>query len=131
MRVQCIAKKILQVALLCFSLSAFATTEKEVKVLFENYEAVMNQQEVKLIDDVFTEEFLKEHGGKEQFIKQVKSLPLVKKKKGLGLLLQKLKKSKIGKFFSVKARIKGARASEFILKEENGKIKINGTISDG
>ena len=130
MRIQCLAKKILQVAFF-FSLSAFASPEKEVKTLFENYDEVMSRQKIELIDEVFTQEFLKEHGGKEEFVTKVKTLPYLKKKKGLGIMLQKLKASKVGKFFSIKAKSGAAHSSEFILKKENGKLKINGTVSDG
>lgn len=112
------------------SLSSFARTNKEMDTLFEKYDEVMSQHKVELVDEVFTEAFLQGHGGKEEFIAKVKTLPIEKKKKGLGLIVQKWKTSKVGKFFS--AKVKGnAQSTEFIIKEENGKLKIDGTLSDG
>lgn len=129
MRFQSHSWKILLVLLLSFN--ALAATDKEMQALFGKYDQVMNQQKVELVDEVFTKEFLEGHGGRDQFVEKVKTLPYVKEKKGLGRLIQKLKKSKVGKFFSVKSKDKGAKAQEFIVKEEDGKLKIDGTVGDG
>jgi hypothetical protein len=117
-----------------FSFSAFSVsdTDKEMRKLFEKYEKVMYQQKVELVDEVFTQDFLKHQGGKEAFIAKVKTYPYVKEKKGLARLLQKFKKSKVGKFFTVKAKTEDSKTTNFIIKEEeDGKIKIDGTIGDG
>lgn len=134
MRVQNLAKKILLICLL-FSLSAFGADDKarkkEMRVLFDKYEEVMNQQKVELVDEVFTKAFLEGHGGKEEFVAKIKTLPYVKPKKGIAKLFQKLKKSKVGRFFTVKEKRDGIVSKEFIVKEEEGKLKIDGTVSDG
>lgn len=129
MRIQSHSWKVLLVLLLSFS--AFASSDKEMQKLFAKYDQVMDQQKVELVDEVFTKEFLEGHGGKEKFVAKVKTLPYVKEKKGLARILQKFKSSKIGKFFTVKSKIKGARSQEFIVKEEDGKLKIDGTVGDG
>lgn len=114
------------------SLNVFgASRNKEMKDLFKKYDEIMNQQRVELVDEVFTKDFLQGHGGKEQFVAKVKTLPYIKPKKGLGLFLQGLKKSKVGKFFSVKTVSDGSHSKEFIIKEEDGKLKIDGTVGDG
>lgn len=115
------------------STSSFASSDKEMQQLLDSYDDVIKYHNFEIIDEVFTKNFLKHNGGKEQFIAKVKSAPKEKKKKGLSLLVKKWKRSKVGKFFSVK--VKGPAAdspdSEFIIKEEDGKLKIDGTIGDG
>lgn len=119
------------IALIClFAFTAHAQTDKEKKDLFHNYDEVMKHHEVQLVEEVFTKNFLKEHGGKEEFITKVKSLPIEKRKKGLGKIFEKWKKSKVGKFLTAKRKDQGIE-TEFIIKEEDGKFKIDGTISDG
>lgn len=123
--------KILVVLLLSASAFADKSKDKEIKVLFEKYDKIMYQQKVELVDDVFTKDFLEGHGGKEAFIAEVKTYPYVKEKKFFGRMIQKLKKSKVGKFFTVKAKSEDNKTSNFILKEEAGKLKVDGTIGDG
>ncbi len=101
--------------------------------LFEKYDEVTKYHKVELVEDVFTENFLVQNGGKEKFISKVKSVPKEKKKKGLSVLLKKWKKSKMGEFFSAKRDgvDEDSSRTEFIIKEEAGKLKIDVTISDG
>ena len=131
MRFQFIIKALLLIGLV--STSAFASSDKEMQQLFEKYDEVTKYHQVELVDEVFTKNFLKNNGGKNEFIEKIKSAPKEKKKKGLGLLVKKWKKSKVGNFFS--AKVKGPEvnspSSEFIIKEEDGKLKIDGTIGDG
>lgn len=130
MRLQIFIAKILIFCLI--SSSAIAqTTEKDMRKLFDKYEEVMNQQKVELIDEVFTKKFLESHGGKEAFAEKVKTLPYVKPKKGIAKAFARLKKSKVGKFFTVKDKRGDDVSKEFIVKEEDGKLKIDGTLSDG
>lgn len=129
MRIQSHSWKVLLVLLLSFN--AFGASDKEMQKLFAKYDQVMDQQKVELIDEVFTQGFLEGHGGKDKFIAKVKTLPYVKPKKGLGRILQKFKTSKVGKFFTVKSKTEGARSQDFVIKEEDGKLKIDGTIGDG
>lgn len=127
------------ITLLClFSFSVFASDDKKMNELFDNYDKVMNEHQVELVDEVFTQKFLKENGGKEEFIAKVKELPKVKKKKGLRKLLQNWKKSKVGKIFFAKVKDedpdkpqKHPVESQFVILEEEGKLKIDGTVSDG
>lgn len=125
--------KIIILILALFSFSAFSAsdTDKEMRKLFEKYDKIMYQQKVELVDEVFTKEFLDHQGGKDAFIAKVKTYPYVKEKKGLARLLQKFKKSKVGKFFTVKAKTEESKSTNFIVKEEDGKLKIDGTIGDG
>lgn len=119
------------------SLNLHATDDKAMKELFLRYDQVMQEHKVELVDEVFTKKFLTENGGKEEFISKVKELPKVKKKKGLRSLLQRWKKSKTGKIFfaDVKEEDKKpdvpSHQSQFIVVEEDGKLKIDGTMSDG
>lgn len=128
------------ITLLCLiSISAFATDDKRMQELFEKYDRVVNEHQTELVDEVFTQKFLKENGGKEEFIAKVKELPKVKKKKGLRKLLQNWKKSKVGKIFFAKVKDEGDPErpqkhpveSQFVILEEEGKLKIDGTVSDG
>lgn len=127
-------------ALLCLlSFSVFGETQtetetkndKQMQELFVKYDKIMKQHKVELVDEVFTEKFLKENGGKEAFIEKVKELP--KEKRGrLKSLLRKWKKSKVGKIFfaEVKDEEEPDRDSQFVIVEEDGKLKIDGTVSD-
>lgn len=124
------------IALLCiFSFSLHASDDKAMKELFEKYDKVMMQHKVELVDEVFTKKFLTENGGKEEFIAKVKELP--KEKKSLRGLLRKWKKSKVGKIFFADVKDENNKSgtpsheSQFIVIEEEGKLKIDGTISDG
>jgi hypothetical protein len=130
MRIQTTIAKLLLVCLI--SVSAFGQTiEKDMRKLFDKYDQVMNQQKVELIDEVFTKKFLESHGGKDAFVEKVKTLPYIKPKKGVAKAFARLKKSKVGKFFTVKDKQDGDVSKEFIVKEEDGKLKIDGTLSDG
>ena len=108
-----------------------------MKELFVKYDKIMKQHSVELVDEVFTKKFLDENGGKEEFISKVKELPKVKERKGLGKLLRSWKKSKVAKMFFANIADQGsktdapARESQFIVVEENGVLKIDGTVSDG
>jgi len=118
-------------------MSVSASEDKAMQELFEKYDQVMLEHKVELVDEIFSKKFLADNGGKEEFITKVKELPKVKKKKGLRKLLQNWKKSKVGKIFfaNVKDEVKKPDApapeSQFIVIEEEGKLKIDGTVSDG
>ena len=126
------------IALICiFSLNLYASDDKAMKELFEKYDKVMQQHKVELVDEVFTKKFLTDNGGKEEFVLKLKELPKVKEKKGLGSLLRKWKKSKTGKIFFAnvnseeKVKESPTHQSQFVVIEEDGKLKIDGTVSDG
>jgi hypothetical protein len=69
------------------SLSAHGFEDKDVKELINKYNKVMFEHQVELVDEVFTQKFLNENGGKEEFIAKVKELPKQKTKKGLRVIL--------------------------------------------
>ena len=136
MRIQLIATLL---CLISFGLHAVTDVDdKRMQELFEKYDKIMNEQQTELVDEVFTKKFLKDNGGKEEFIAKVKELPPVKKKKGLKKLLQNWKKSKVGKIFFAKVKDenqdqpqKHPAESQFVILEEDGKLKIDGSVSDG
>jgi hypothetical protein len=129
---------LLLVLLLTFNISSIhASDEKAIKELFENYEHVMSEHKTELIDDVFTKKFIKESGGKEEFIEKIKELPKAKKKTKLKRILERWKKSKMGNMFIAKvkkdsqdSKMSEPTSSNFVLIEEGGKLKIDGTVSD-
>lgn len=112
----------LTILILLFSLNGNAADDKRMKELFQNYDKVMKQHKVELVDDVFSKKFLKDNGGKEEFIEKVKELPKEKKKINI---LKSWRKTKIENTYF--AKIKEA---QFIIIEEDGKLKIDGTVSD-
>lgn len=124
---------------LCFSLSSLANDDKEAKELFKNYAKVMDQQKTDLIEDVFSEKFIKNSGGKKELIEKIKSLPLQKTKVlntpkveiKPGLKSKDIVFAKVSESSSSKGGKRGESHSEFILVRENGKLKIDGTLSDG
>ena len=131
MRIQLILTFIL------ISFNVLATDDKSMQDLFSKYDLVMDHKKIELIDEVFTQKFIKEAGGKEELIEKIKELspanaksvekPKLTWKKGL--------KSEIY-FATVKnpspnKSKKENQESEFIVMKEDGKLKIDGTISDG
>ena len=116
-----------------FSIGVHASEDKEMKELFNNYEKVMSHHKVELVDDVFTKKFIKDNGGKEEFAEKVKELPKVKEKKSLRSLLKNWWKSKTANMFfaKIKDEEKKSHGSSFVIIREDGKLKIDGTVSDG
>lgn len=122
------------ILLIClFTTSVYASQDKAMSELFVKYEQVMSYHKVELVDEVFTKKFLKENGGKDEFIEKVKDLPLKKEKKGFGKLLDRWKKSKMKNMFFAKIKTESSPhpESSFIVVEEDGVLKIDGTVSDG
>jgi hypothetical protein len=112
--------------------------DNRLDILFENYEKIMNHHQIELVDEVFSQKFLKENGGKEEFISKVKELPPPKKQKKIRRFLQKWQSSKVGKVIFAKVKDdsseeknKQSSESQFVIVEEDGKLKIDGTMSDG
>lgn len=118
-----------------FSFSTVAVDDKSMKDLFQKYDSVMDQKKIELIDEVFTKKFIKESGGKEELVEKIKELtvpPVVPKtqmtwKKGQkgSIYLARVKELSPNKSKTAQ------HESEFIVVEEDGKLKIDGTISDG
>ncbi len=131
MRVQLIFAFIL----LCSS--ALASSQKEMNELFRKYDAIMLKHKVELVDEVFTEKFLKDSGGKAEFVEKVKELPK-DETKSLKLPIVSWKKGAKDEIFfatlkpisSDKKKSPEKTGAQFIVIRENGKLKIDGTIGD-
>lgn len=117
------------------SFYALGIDDNSMSELFKKYDSVMDQKRVELIDDVFTQQFIKNSGGKKELIKKIRSLPesLVQNKTTMSW-----RKGIKGEVYFAKLKeesfVKNANSptqAEFIIKKENGKLKIDGTISDG
>jgi hypothetical protein len=129
--------RLLLIVLTLLSSQVFASSDKEMAELFLNYDAIMLKHKVELVDDVFTEKFLKENGGKKEFVAAVKELP---KDESKALKLPKLswkKGTKDELYFvslseksSDKNKVVKKSGSQFIVVREKGKLKIDGTLSD-
>jgi hypothetical protein len=126
--------------LILWSILAFnlhAMDEKSMHELLKKYDQVMDHQKIELIEEVFSKKFLKISGGKEEFIEKLKGLePLSQKslpkrkvswKKGVK---DEIYFVKVTDLTNKKSKDK-AHSTEFIVIEEEGKLKIDGTISDG
>ena len=129
MRIQLIALTLA----FCFGAQAAPSQQKEMQSLFNKYYQVMEQQKVELIDEVFSKKFITDNGGKEAFAKDVKELPKSTEKsiKESDVSFKKgVMNNKIF-FAKVKQAASKDHSPEFIVVEEDGKLKIQGTLSDG
>lgn len=129
---------ILLALLTCFSCVA-SSPEKEMNTLFFNYDAVMKDQKFELIDEVFTKNFLKEVGGKEEFIQTIKEYPKDQNKSNSFQKLSFKKGVRDEMYFAKREEASPEKSgvshqsksgSSFVIKKEDGKLKIDGTISD-
>lgn len=131
MRIQLILTFIL------FSFNALATDDKSMQELFSKYDSVMDHKNIELIDEVFTQKFIKEAGGKEELIEKIKELAPSNEKsvQKTKMTWKKGLKNEIYfatvKDLSANKSKKENHESEFIILKEDGKLKIDGTISDG
>jgi len=89
----------------------------------------MNEKRFELIDDVFSPKFIKDNGGKVEFMNKVKTLPLVKNKKSVEMSWKKGVRTEIY-FVKYKRPIPDSHGTEFIVIKESEKLKIDGTLSD-
>lgn len=118
-----------------FSINSFAVDDKSMQELFKKYDLVMDQKKVELIDEVFTKKFIYDSGGKKELIEKINELttpPNAPKTK------MSWKKGTKGTIYFAKVKELSPKKSnsadheaEFMVIEEDGKLKINGTISDG
>lgn len=122
---------------LLFSSLTFAVDDKSMKDLFAKYDLVMDQKKVELIDEIFTEKFIKASGGKEELISKIKELP-TPKEKNLPAPQTTWRKGLKGNVYFAKVKEVSANKSkqapheaEFLVIEDNGKLKIDGTLGDG
>ena len=117
------------------SFYAFGVDDRSMGELFQKYESVMDQKKIELIDEVFTKKFIKESGGKKELISKIKSLPETLTQPQTTMSWKKGLKGEVY-FAKLKENTKNKSAAssseaEFIVIKENGKLKIDGTISDG
>jgi hypothetical protein len=103
--------------------------------LFKKYDLVMDQKKVELIDEVFTKKFIQDSGGKDELIEKIKELSSPPSSSESKMSWKKGQKGKIylakvKETSSNKNKTKGHEA-EFIVLEEDGRLKIHGTLSDG
>lgn len=119
------------------SFNLMASDDKAIKDLFNKYDLIMDHKKIELIDEVFTKSFIQNSGGKEELISKIKELPTPKEK---SLPQSKLtwKKGQKGDIYlatleetSKLKNKKHSEKAEFVVLKEEGKLKINGTISDG
>src|SRR3989344_1494063 len=125
------------IILALFSFSISASEDQEMKELFKKYDLVMDHKKIELIDEVFTKNFIKGSGGKEELIDKIKELT-VPKEKALKKDNLSWKKGQKGEVYlatleehSTQKNKKDTHKAEFIILKEDGKFKINGTLSDG
>lgn len=119
-----------------FAFSAMASEDKAIKDLFKKYDQIMDHKQTQLIDEVFTKNFIKSSGGKEELIQKIKELPKVDQKSLPKVDVSWKKGAKDEVYFatlkeSSNLKSKNSESSEFILLKEDGKLKINGTLGDG
>ena len=123
---------------LIFAMNAFAVDDKSMQDLFRKYDLVMDQKQVELIDEVFTQKFINSSGGKKELIQKIKELPTPSQKNLPPSSKLSWKKGIKGEIYFAKVKPvssnkskESASDSEFIILNEDGKLKIDGTISDG
>jgi hypothetical protein len=119
-------------ASLLYSIGALAIDDKSMQELFKKYELVMDQKKVELIEEVFTEKFIKDSGGKDELIKKIKELPSPLQAPQTKWAWKKGHKGKIylANLKEVSVQKKKTDEAQFIVLEIDGKPKIDGTISD-
>lgn len=121
--------------ILCFMSVAFAQDDKAMNELFQKYDQVMDYKKTDMIDDIFTAKFIKESGGKQELIEKIKELPTPKNKKASTSKTTWRKGLKGDMYFAklkeVSSNKKDSHEAEFVVIKENGKLKIDGTLSDG
>lgn len=129
----------MRILLICLSLISFSVLgdeNKDMKDLFAKYDQVMDFKKFELIDEIFTKKFIKESGGKTELIEKIKGLP-TPKDKSKPTSKTSWRKGLKGDMYFVKYQevTKNKKAdnhpAEFIILKEDGKLKIDGTLSDG
>lgn len=125
---------------LLFVFNASAVDDKMMKELFSKYGAVMDLKKVELLDEVFSQKFIKESGGKEELISKIKELSTTENKSLKSKSEMSWRKGLKGEIYFAKVKetisVSNNKKSitheaEFIVVKEDGKLKIEGTLSDG
>lgn len=110
------------------SLHALAVDEKSMQELFKKYDIVIDDKKTELIDDIFTEKFIKDSGGKTQLAQKIKEMSGPKSKSEVNW--QKGHKDEI---YLAKVKFvgdKSSKVSTFRVIEVKGKPKIDGMVND-
>jgi hypothetical protein len=116
------------------SLSAFAVDDKSMKELFAKYDLVMDQKKTDLIEEVFSKKFIRDSGGKQELTEKIKELTTPPSPSKTSMSWKKGQKGEVylAKVKEISAnKMKDSHESEFIVISEDGKLKIDGTMSDG
>jgi hypothetical protein len=114
----------LTLVLLLAAFSSMASDDQNIKELFKKYEQIVNEKKTELVEEVFTKKFLKENGGKDAFVSKLKKSSVKKSN-----LLDQMTWNKGNRDQMFLAKLKTG-TSEFIIIKEDGKLKIDGTLSD-
>ncbi len=122
--------------LLLGAFAAQAADDKGMSDLFKKYDQVMEQKRIELIDEVFSQRFLRESGGKKDLVEKIKDLGASAARQETVLTWRKGLKgevyfARLREAYQEKSKAPDTGGSEFIVIKENGTLKIDGTISDG
>jgi hypothetical protein len=115
------------------SFNALAVDDKSIQDLFHKYELVMDQKKTELIEEVFTEKFIQNSGGKAELIQKIKELKeppgsirsRLTWKRGRGNFIL----ARFGHQIREKSQAENEQ-TEFIIMIRDSKPKIDGTLSD-
>lgn len=124
--------------LLSLSLTVLAVDDRSLKDLFAKYDAIMDQKKIELIEEVFSKKFIQDSGGKEELSAKIRELAAPEGLAASKSTMSWRKGLKGNMYFAkIKASASGKRSrttnseTEFIIVVEDGKPKIDGTLSDG
>lgn len=120
------------------STSAYSVDEKSMQDLFSKYDSVMIGKKIELIDDVFSQKFIKESGGKSELIDKIKSLSVSDQKKIPSKAKMTWRKGLKEEIYFAQLKEESSNKvkkseshSDFVIIMEEGKPRIDGTLSDG
>ncbi|HXH32176.1 MAG TPA: hypothetical protein VNJ01_15330 [Bacteriovoracaceae bacterium] len=122
-----------QIMLLFISLLSTESRAEDqaIKELFVKYDQVMLQKKLELVDDVFTKKFFSENGGRSGYLSRIKEL---RAPAGAATDLTWKKGVRKRIFFAQlkdkNSQDKTEQHPQFVIVSEDGKLKIDGTISD-
>ena len=117
----------LQLIFLCLSFQVFSeATDQSMNELFKDYRSIMEERKVEKLEEVFSKKFIQENGGAKIFSEKIKKFPLKKDPRPIHLSWKAGHRNKNLYF----AKLFKDSNSEFIIIEEDNKLKIDGTLSD-
>lgn len=114
--------------LLMLSMPTWASDDGEIKKVFSNYEKIYTQEKTSLVSEVFSEKFLKDHGGEKEFKESIEKMPFPAYE-------LEIKPGQMDKDIKIVKMIpkghKGHIDNLFILKKiPSGQWKIEGTMTN-